>query len=342
MKWPFSKSENRAGGSQQHTETEIAAIESRAHGIMPRPELLAVVEACAGIWERCIACATVMPDRTELAGVTSTIMALAGRNLAMQGNALFAIRVQGSMVRLIPASHWDLRGSAGAWRYRLDLAGPSATETVSLPAESVVHFRVGADSTRPWSGRSPLQRANLTGGLAGRIEKSLEDETRIPVTRLIRVNPEAVTGTSTTQLDEVKKALPDGGLVTMPPGMETDTIGPKPADVIRALRSDTGQDICSAFGISPALFSDRGDGAGQREAWRRLWLSTIAPIGRIIETELRAKLVPDTGVSFDALRAADTDGISRATQRKANAYKIYREAGLEDAEAKRLAGVANG
>ena len=67
------------------------------------------------------------------------------------------------------------------------------------------------------------------------------------------------------------------------------------------------------------MFAPRGDGAGQREAWRRFWAGTVAPIGELLEAELRAKLAPEASVSFPALRASVEDGRSRAVARRATA-----------------------
>ena len=81
-------------------------------------------------------------------------------------------------------------------------------------------------------------------------------------------------------------------------------IGPAPEAAYEELRQHVGQDIASAFGISPSLFSPAGDGSGQREAWRRFWAGTIQPIGELLEAEIRAKLDPEARISFPALRAS--------------------------------------
>ena len=70
-------------------------------------------------------------------------------------------------------------------------------------------------------------------------------------------------------------------------------LGPAPEAAYEELRQHVGQDIASAFGISPSLFNPAGDGSGQREAWRRFWAGTIAPIGSLLEAEIRAKLDPE-------------------------------------------------
>ena len=345
MRWPWQKVEASAGGTQQHTATAVAELEARAAGSSVPPETLALAEACIGLWERCLASAGIGPGDIELGGVSAHMLALAGRALALRGNAVFAIRVRGAGVELVPAAFWDIRGTSGVWRYRLDLAGPSRVETVDLDAAAVLHVRIGADPRTPWRGRGPLELAAKTSSMAGRIESALEKESRIPTGRVWRVDPAATLGTSAKTISESKdlftKAMSQDGIVSMtsPVGVDQTPYGPEPNEHAVALRTALGRDVCAAYGVSPALFSERGDGAGQREAWRRFWLATIAPIGLALETELQAKLHPGAGVTFEALRAADTDGMSRATMRRAQAYKIFREAGKTDAEALRLAGL---
>lgn len=114
-------------------------------------------------------------------------------------------------------------------------------------------------------------------------------------------------------------------------------IGPAPEQVLEALRTDAGRDILSAYGVPPALFEARGDGSGQREAWRRFWLGTVAPLAKMIEAECREKLDPAASITLDALRAADVDANSRAVSRRAMAYKTLTEAGMDADEARRLA-----
>ena len=339
MRWPWQKPETRAGGSLQSTEAEIKRLESSAAGIAPTPETLAIVEACQSLWERCIGSATIAPARTELAGAPD-IMALVGRTLALRGNALFAIRVDGSDVQLIPASFWDLKGNAGRWFYRLDLAGPSATESVRLPAASVLHFRIGADSRTPWRGRSPLERAARTAELAGRTEAGLVKDARVPVSRFLNISAEGALGHNQKRLDEVRTIMEGGAsLFVMAPGVTPDKMGPHPEQVVQVLRSDVGRDICAAYGISPALFSERGDGAGQRESYRRFWLTTVAPIGNAIEGELQRKLHPAAKVTFPMLSAQDRDQRSNEARRRANAVKLLVDAGFERSEALKLSGL---
>lgn len=70
-------------------------------------------------------------------------------------------------------------------------------------------------------------------------------------------------------------------------------------------------EVLSACGVSPAPF-DAKAGAASREAYRQLLHATIAPIGRIVVAELRAKLGPAVNLRFDPLFAGDIQGRARA------------------------------
>ena len=342
--WPFGRAERRADATVQVVEDAV----SQALGTGADAGELALAEAAAGLWERAIAGATVAPMSMALTPVSPPCLALAGRALATRGNAVFVIEV-GEGVRLLPCSSWDVRGEAdpATWRYRLDLIGPSGTMTVDRPSASVLHFRVGADAINPWRGRAPLRRSPLTAKLAGKLERHLTTGASVPAGLLIQLfgTPE--------QIKEWGPKLKRGGASIYPAGgatmsaadlvprsrIEPANYGAKPSETAVTLRSEVGREVLSAFGVPPTLFAETGDGAGQREAWRRFWLSTIAPVGGVIEAELRAKLDPQASVEFPALRASDEDGRSRAASRRAAAFKTFRDAGIGRREALRLAGL---
>ena len=54
-------------------------------------------------------------------------------------------------------------------------------------------------------------------------------------------------------------------------GLPLARIGPYPETVTETLRTQAGRDLAGAFGVPPSLLNPSGDGAGQREAWRRFW-----------------------------------------------------------------------
>ena len=348
--WPFSRTENRASVRDvDATDALVAALQRQAAGTATDPDSLAVAEACAGLWERSLASATVTPPSSAaLRPLTPILLAMIGRGLARRGDAVFLIGTNEDVgATLTPASSWNVRGDAAedSWRYRLDLAGPSRTRTMDLPAASVLHFRMGADLQTPWRGRGPLRRSVATSSLAGEIERSFNAEAKLPVGRLLPLQ-----GTP-DQLAEITPGIREGGLLLVGAGQggvgeqvpsarySVQGYGPNPSTAFEMLRSHVAEEIAAAFGVPPTLFNPGGDGAGQREAWRRFWIATVAPIGAMIEAELRAKLDPVAMVSFDALRASDEDGRSRAVSRRANAFKTFIDANVERGEAMRLAGL---
>ena len=282
----------------------------------------------------------------RLMGLTPQHLALVGRELATRGNSLFKIEIRAGAVELVPASTLSVLGNANpdTWTYLLTVIGPSNSVTERIPSAGIVHFKIGASAWEPWRGVSPLRRGSGTASLGSAVEASLLKEAKIPTGRLALAH-------GAGKVDGVLNWLKVGGHAvagdTANRGVQTEPAqrhkpqyyGPEPEVVMQGLRSDTGRDILSAFGVSPVLFSERGDGTGQREAWRRFVFSTLAPLARMIQAELRAKLDATAMVSIHELRAADEDGRSRAVMRRAQAFKVLREAGIEDGEARRLAGL---
>ena len=237
-----------------------------------------------------------------------------------------------------PASAWDLQGDAdpSTWRYRCDFIGPSGSMTETLPADGVLHFRINADSRTPWRGRSSLSLAVLSGELAARVERALFSEMKLPIGRIATNTgtPEQSVkyGDSLVEGGFTVTALGQSQVAQEPGGRWTPAkYGPEPHTVIEALRSNLGRDLAAAFGVPSSLFEPRGDGAGQRESWRRFWIGTIAPLGKSIQAELRLKLENSADVSFEALRASDEDGRSRAISRRRRRQRPYPKWGSTEA-----------
>ena len=79
------------------------------------------------------------------------------------------------------------------------------------------------------------------------------------------------------------------------------------------LHQTASREVLAAVGINPALFS-AGDGTAAREAWRQLLFGVVAPLGRIVQEELQAKLEADVKLGWEELRASDLSGRGRAFQ----------------------------
>ena len=343
--WPFDRVEHRAEGD--YTEQAINVAEVDALGGTADAGTLAVAEACAGLWERSLASATVEPMNGRLAALDPPFLALVARSLALHGNFVGLIELDGMDVRVRPSATFDVHGDARSQWYRLDVVGPDTTQTVRASSDSVFHVAINAEPRQWWLGSSPLKRSKSTASLAAKIEESLSRESDVFVTRFAGVDRKGTYDAWLRTVGIIRRkrggvVFTGGNLGQGESGRVPDPakMGPAPDDVFAdALRSAVGRDICSAFGVPVSLFAERGDGAGQREAWRRFWLGTVQPLALLVQAECKAKLDPSCVVTLDALRAADEDGRSRAVSRRAAAFKTFRDAGLDTAEARRLAGL---
>ena len=350
--WPFGRAAEHR--SEDATEVRVDEIERAYHAGSTNADELAITEAAVGLWQRAIASASIMPMSAPLEPVTAECLALAGRGLAARGEAVFEIVVDEQVgVKLVPASGWDIYGNAdpATWTYRLDHIGPSRTSTVTVSGAAVIHFRVNCDPRSPWRGRSPLRVAQATGRLAAQTERALYLEMKSPVGQLsmlpslgnelgaLRMKIESANGFfAALSSGQSRPTAKDERLVSGE-ALNPARFGPKPDEITEAIRKGVGHDILASYGISPVLFAQAGDGTGQREAWRRFWASTITPIGAMIQTELRAKLDGAATIEFPSLRASDEDGRSRAIARRAAAYKVLKDAGIDRDRALQMAGL---
>ena len=151
------------------------------------------------------------------------------------------------------------------WRYRLELAGPTSTETVMRSRASVVHFKLNGDPRQPWRGLSPLGWATTTARLNGSLEKTLADESGGPVGNLIPM----IEGSAAN--DDFRDALNSlAGDVGLPqttsgggddPGQrpardfDPKRLGPHPPESLVRLRLQVEMCVYALFGVSPSLVS---------------------------------------------------------------------------------------
>ena len=201
--WPFR--EGRADvGTQDATETAIAALAARAAGRDARPETLAALEIAASYVGRAFASAVVGgPEAARL--LSREALAMIGRSLVLRGELVMLPEGGG----LIPASTFDIRGGPDDWAYNCHFAGPSRSVSRFLPAQSVLHFRINADPSQPWRGRSAHSLATATAATAANAEATATGEAKIAISRLIPVASTLTPGqrgqTTSTLADELKR-----------------------------------------------------------------------------------------------------------------------------------------
>lgn len=103
-----------------------------------------------------------------------------------------------------------------------------------------------------------------------------------------------------------------GKVMVLPGKAESDRLQPKPDRALDEARRTAAIKIAGAAGVPWVLLDGSGDGAAQREAYRRLTRSTIEPLGRILAYEASMKLGMAVTVDFAALRGSDTAMQARA------------------------------
>ena len=74
----------------------------------------------------------------------------------------------------------------------------------------------------------------------------------------------------------------------------------------------SSREIWAAVGFNSSLFGG-SQAAAVRESWRLALFGVLSPLGRLVETELRAKL-GDVTLDWSELRASDLSGRARAFQ----------------------------
>ena len=250
-----------------------------------------------------------------------------GRELTRTGECLFYFRVGRDGLRLFPVVSHDITGTFDpfSWRYRLDLSGPSGTWSINARPEQVLHVKYMVEKERPWQGVGPLDVARSAGRLSAEVNTALKDEASGPRGSVLPVpkdGGEKTLETLKAQLSGLngKTALVETtaggwgqGQVQAPRGdWKPQRLGANMPDSLVALRNDADRLILAVLGVPIGLL-EKTDGGGMRESWRQLLHATIAPLGKIVETELRSKLdSPALSFSWSELRASDISGRARA------------------------------
>jgi len=345
MWWPFKRkqqTETRSSGSG-YTAEIMAAREAYISGARGIGELTGTVQAAVLLWEGGLSLADVFG--TDL--LTNRVLALAGRSLALRGEALFLIRDD----RLVPCSDWDLRtrdGSPTAYRVSVSEAGGGRVETALAP--EVLHFRIGCDVAAPYYGQAPLKRAQITAGLLNTLEVALAEVfDNAPIGSSVVPFPE------TPEIDLNDMANRFRGYRGRVQVRESVTVhaagGPAPQqdwkandltpDLSKAMTRETlaaARDaINTVFGVLPGLTYGATTGPMVREAQRHLAQWVLMPMAAMIGQEASDKLA--TEVRLDVMRplqAFDAGGRARALTAIVQTLTLAKESGVDPSQALQL------
>lgn len=339
--WPFkSKAETRAASGAGYTAQMIQARTAYITGTNGRAELTATVQGAVTLWENGLSVADV--DGTDL--LTRRALAIAGRMLALRGEALFYITDD----MLIPVSDWDLSTRLSRpTAYRLTLPEVGGGKTMTALAGEVLHFRIGADAIQPWYGTAPLRRSSLSADLLEIIERALvEVYGDAPLGSSIVPMPE----TPETDLADIARGFRGSrGKVLVRESVQVQAAGgPVPAqdwrandltpDLSKAMLDKTldqaRDQINAAYGILPGLNNKATTGPMVREAQRHLAQWTLQPMAEQMAEEATDKL--GSAVTLDVMRplqAFDIGGRARAAAGIVQALAQAKEAGVDPATA---------
>ena len=296
--WPWGKVEHR----ESATDAIVTALLSAAGGssVPPSVEALGAVEAAAGLWSRAFASAGVEPSTPVTNALTPAVLAAIGRGLAVRGETVFELEVNGGMVNLLQASSWKVSGGtrAESWRYAVELPLPSGRVVKrTLPAEAVVHLRYATRPGKPWAGISPLGMADETRALATWLERRLAEEASTSTGYVLplpeggdveKLKADLKAGRGRLQLVDTTAAAWGEGTASAPrQDWKSNRLGANPPESLGKLRSDVKADIFGVYGIPSSI---HGTGGSSRESYRQFLSSTIQPLAKIALAELSVKL----------------------------------------------------
>ena len=194
-----------------------------------------------------------------------------------------------------------------------------------MPSQKVLHFRYAADP--PWRGNSPLAVANLAGKLSAETVNALANEAGGPVGRLLGIPVDGGDATVAALKADIRDARGRTALIETGDwgnagdskvDLQTQRFGAEPPASLVQLVTIASQEVYSACGLNQALWGGAGGAGAAREAWRLCLFGVLAPLGRLVESELQAKLEDTVNIGWSDLRASDLSGRARAMQSMVN------------------------
>ncbi len=340
MKLPWTKpTENYADTS--YTDALVAALIRQARGRTAGTALTTetgALESAAGLVGRAFMACEVSGDPVHVAALSPQVMEMIGRALLRRGDAVFYLDTSDGL-HLLPAQTHSIDGGPmpSSWTYDLTLAGPGQLRTLRpVQAEGVLHFRYGCDVETPWRGNAPLGVARAIGDLVAEATTYLTQESSKPRGAFLGTPKDGADETISQLRADVKTAAgallfvesqdeewEGGGKATG--GWNVKHFGPTVGAGMVEVAKMARAEALAALGLNEALFGG-ADSAALREAWRLALFSLIAPLGHLVESELRAKIDPGISLSWTELRASDLAGRARAWQSLVKGGMDLREA----------------
>ena len=355
MRWPWQKAPveaRQAGYTTLVTDAALAAATSGGDALASAHWAL---ETSAVMYSRAFSAAKVEGASPAVtAALTPAVMGQIGRDLIRRGESLYQIVVEHGQLELRLVGNFSVLfgGSANErdWRYFASSTGPGGTLTTYPGSLEVVHCRYAVDSNRPWAGISPLAWCKSTASLAGSLESLLANEAAgpsgyfLPVPQdpgddadpdtdpLAPLKAQIAAGKGRPVIVESVKSMAENRAASPDKDWQQSRYGVSPPNTLDPLRTNAAMGVLSACGVPISLATD-ADGTSQRESWRRFAMGSVAPLLRIVASELARKLdSPGLSFSIGELWASDQAG-------RAQAFAKLVGAGMSLADAAAASGV---
>ena len=322
--WPFgNKLETR---NSYYSDVVLAGIVARAQGkTLAIPAATAALESCAGLIGRAFLSCEVSGRDVVAEALTPTTLELMGRSLIRIGQLVMLITTEGGRLVLLPAETFDVSGppQPDRWEYRLTIGGPTHMQTYDhVQASEVVHIMYAADAAKPWQGNGPIQVAHLAGKLSAETMNALANESSGPVAQLLGIPVDGDDPSVEKLKSDIANAA--GRLALLESGdwdeqgggnvaLKPNRIGPNPPEGLVSVADLASREIYGACGISPSMFQI-SPAAALKESYRIALFNVIAPLGVLVQAELRAKLDASITLGWQELHAHDISGRARAFQ----------------------------
>ena len=293
-----------------------------------RADATAAFQAGIAALERAFMAAECVPDALLARDLVPVI-----RRLMTHGECVALFREEGGRFRLRLARSFTIEGESmdeWDWRYKVDLAAPTASGSRWMRGADVFHWRIGADGGTPWHGRAPLELCASTASILAAVELAHSRELKIPPTWFFEGKFSTMAGRERAE-GEINEAIlstaRDRGLplVAIPVGhqVQDSHMRPDPSSTLNVLHARVGPEILGVLGVPPPVAGHGPDGgqAGAREAFRRFTYGTCAPLARMISQEVEAKTGRRLNIHFANLMSGDIAG-------RARSYKSLVESGM--------------
>ena len=330
MRLPWTKApatENYQDSS--YTDALVAALIRQVRGRTAGTALTSetgALESAAGLVGRAFMACEVSGDPMYTRALTPQVMELIGRSLLRRGDSVFYMDISAGLT-LLPAQTHSIAGGPmpSGWVYDVTLVGPGRLTTLRpVQAAGVLHFRYGCDIETPWRGNAPLGVARAIGDLMAEATTYLTQESGKPRGAFLGTPKDGEDETIEQLKADARTAR--GALLFVESMANNWESGGQPAgdwgvkhfgpsvgagmvETAKMARSEA----LGALGLNEALFMG-ADSASLRESWRLALFSLIAPLGRLVQTEVQNKIDPGISLSWTELRASDLAGRARAWQ----------------------------